>query len=277
MKLADGTFWKNIVTEEVVEAGGDAARVPRALSLQPARRARAPLQRRSADDRAVGRSRGAEQLVPGEVLGDDRRRRGLQGEARRHARPASRSRRSIEYAPLRAERRRAAARVPQLRVRSARSSSSCSTAAPIAAQHSRTARPQAGADTAMLGPSQLAWLKQALAQSTRAVEDRSPATCRSASSCRTGRLRRRRSPTPIRRCSDASTKSPTCCASCKARPCPQRRLFITADVHYAAAHEYHPTRATFTDFDPFWEFVAGPLHAGTFGTRRPRHDVRAAR
>ena len=26
-----------------------------------------------------------------------------------------------------------------------------------------------------------------------------------------------------------------------------------------------PERARFTDFDPFWEFVAGPLHAGTFG------------
>jgi len=42
-------------------------------------------------------------------------------------------------------------------------------------------------------------------------------------------------------------------------------VWLTADVHYAAAHHYHPTRARFTDFDPFWEFVAGPLHAGTFG------------
>ena len=42
-------------------------------------------------------------------------------------------------------------------------------------------------------------------------------------------------------------------------------VWITADVHYCAAHEYHPTRAQFTEFDPFWEFVAGPLHAGTFG------------
>ena len=42
-------------------------------------------------------------------------------------------------------------------------------------------------------------------------------------------------------------------------------LFVTADVHYAAAHRYDPARATYTDFDPFWEFVAGPLHAGTFG------------
>ncbi|MEO5823972.1 MAG: alkaline phosphatase D family protein [Vicinamibacteraceae bacterium] len=41
-------------------------------------------------------------------------------------------------------------------------------------------------------------------------------------------------------------------------------LFVTADVHYSAAHHYDPGRATYTDFDPFWEFVAGPLHAGTF-------------
>jgi alkaline phosphatase D len=45
-------------------------------------------------------------------------------------------------------------------------------------------------------------------------------------------------------------------------------VWITADVHYCAAHEYHPTRAKFTEFDPFWEFVAGPLHAGTFGPGR---------
>ena len=45
-------------------------------------------------------------------------------------------------------------------------------------------------------------------------------------------------------------------------------VFVTADVHYAAAHHYRPDRAVFTDFDPFWEFVAGPLHAGTFGPNR---------
>ncbi|WP_437759852.1 alkaline phosphatase D family protein [Sorangium sp. So ce1389] len=42
-------------------------------------------------------------------------------------------------------------------------------------------------------------------------------------------------------------------------------LWVTADVHYAAAHHYHPARARFTGFDPFWELVAGPLHAGAFG------------
>ncbi len=42
-------------------------------------------------------------------------------------------------------------------------------------------------------------------------------------------------------------------------------VWVTADVHYAAAHHYNPTKAQFRDFDPFWEFVAGPLNAGTFG------------
>lgn len=42
-------------------------------------------------------------------------------------------------------------------------------------------------------------------------------------------------------------------------------VWITGDIHYCQANHYDPARARFTDFDPFWEFVAGPLHAGTFG------------
>ncbi len=42
-------------------------------------------------------------------------------------------------------------------------------------------------------------------------------------------------------------------------------VFITGDVHYCAAHHYDPARASFTEFHPFWEFVAGPAHAGTYG------------
>ncbi|MEU6426673.1 alkaline phosphatase D family protein [Microbispora sp. NPDC046973] len=42
-------------------------------------------------------------------------------------------------------------------------------------------------------------------------------------------------------------------------------VFVTADVHYTAAHHYDPARAAFKDFDPFWEFVSGPLNAGAFG------------
>jgi alkaline phosphatase D len=41
-------------------------------------------------------------------------------------------------------------------------------------------------------------------------------------------------------------------------------VWVTGDVHYSAAHHYDPSRARFTDFAPFWEFVAGPLNAGTF-------------
>jgi alkaline phosphatase D len=42
-------------------------------------------------------------------------------------------------------------------------------------------------------------------------------------------------------------------------------VWLTADVHYTAAHYYDPGKAQFQDFDPFWEFVSGPIHAGTFG------------
>ncbi|MGR8952642.1 MAG: alkaline phosphatase D family protein [Gammaproteobacteria bacterium] len=42
-------------------------------------------------------------------------------------------------------------------------------------------------------------------------------------------------------------------------------VWLTADVHYAAAHFYDPAKAQFKDFEPFWEFVAGPLNAGSFG------------
>jgi alkaline phosphatase D len=42
-------------------------------------------------------------------------------------------------------------------------------------------------------------------------------------------------------------------------------VWVTADVHYASATHYDPSRAQFTDFKPFWEFVAGPINAGTFG------------
>ncbi len=45
----------------------------------------------------------------------------------------------------------------------------------------------------------------------------------------------------------------------------QHTVWLTADVHYTAAHHYDPSRAQFTEFAPFYEFVSGPLNAGTFG------------
>ncbi|WAK04033.1 alkaline phosphatase D family protein [Methylobacter sp. YRD-M1] len=44
-------------------------------------------------------------------------------------------------------------------------------------------------------------------------------------------------------------------------------VWLTADVHYAAAHFYDPGKAQTKDFIPFWEFVAGPLNAGSFGPK----------
>ena len=41
-------------------------------------------------------------------------------------------------------------------------------------------------------------------------------------------------------------------------------VWLTADMHYTAAHYYDPNRAVFQDFEPFWEFISGPLHAGTW-------------
>ncbi|MDJ0620466.1 MAG: alkaline phosphatase D family protein [Calothrix sp. MO_192.B10] len=40
---------------------------------------------------------------------------------------------------------------------------------------------------------------------------------------------------------------------------------ITADVHFAAAIQTDPDRAIFKDFNPFWEFVIGPINSGAFG------------
>lgn len=48
----------------------------------------------------------------------------------------------------------------------------------------------------------------------------------------------------------------------------QNVVWLTADVHYAAAHYYNPNKAQYKNFKPFWEFVAGPLNSGTFGPNK---------
>lgn len=50
-------------------------------------------------------------------------------------------------------------------------------------------------------------------------------------------------------------------------------VWLAADVHYAAAHRFDPSRAQGSkDFDPFWEFVAGPMHATQF-PQKPLDDT----
>lgn len=48
----------------------------------------------------------------------------------------------------------------------------------------------------------------------------------------------------------------------------QNVVWLTADVHYTAAHYFDPNKAKFSDFSPFWEFVSGPLNAGGFGPNK---------
>ena len=55
---------------------------------------------------------------------------------------------------------------------------------------------------------------------------------------------------------------------------------ITSDVHFTAAISYNPVDAVFKEFDPFFEFVIGPIHSGAFGpgeldgTFGPTYDFR---
>jgi alkaline phosphatase D len=42
-------------------------------------------------------------------------------------------------------------------------------------------------------------------------------------------------------------------------------VWVTTDVHYTAAVYFDPSQAAYSDFDPFWQFVSGPLNAGGFG------------
>lgn len=41
-------------------------------------------------------------------------------------------------------------------------------------------------------------------------------------------------------------------------------VWLTTDVHYCAAQYFDPAKAAYTNFHPFWQFVAGPLNAGAF-------------
>jgi len=106
----------------------------------------------------------------------------------------------------------------------------------------------------LLGPAQLAWLKRELARSDavwRVIASDTPL----------GEIR----PTPadarqpLGACSDiAGLLSFMRSAGIR------NTLWLTADLHYTAAHHFNPNRAVFQDFEPFWEFVSGPIHAGTW-------------
>ena len=125
-------------------------------------------------------------------------------------------------------------------------------------------QPALGPDSAILGAAQVEWLKERLAAST--------ATWKVVASDMPLGLVVRDGPADFEAVANADDGAPLGREMEIAgllRHLKQRRVrnvvWVTGDVHYCAAHHYDPARARFTEFDPFWEFVAGPLHAGTFG------------
>jgi alkaline phosphatase D len=125
-------------------------------------------------------------------------------------------------------------------------------------------QPAAGPETALLGPAQLEWLKLSLA--------RSRALWKVVASDMPLGLVVRDGPERFEAVANGDPGAPLgreleiaeLLRFLRAERV-RNVVWITGDVHYAAAHHYHPERARFREFDPFWELVAGPLHAGTFG------------
>ena len=223
----------------------DACGLPRQLQVQPARPQPARVQRRGPDVRAMGRSRGHQRLVPGGAAAPRRLRRQQHPEARRARLPrlprvhadapdASRSRphlSRIPYGPL--------LDVFMLDMRSYRS-----------------AVGEDGAAAAILGPTQVAWLERELINSQatwKIIAADLPIGVVSGDAIAQGD-----GPARGREIEIAGLLAFIKRAGIR------NTVWITADMHYTAAHYYDPNTAVFQDFEPFWEFVSGPIHAGTW-------------
>ena len=111
-------------------------------------------------------------------------------------------------------------------------------------------------DTFILGAVQLAWLKRELAASNatwKVIAADLPIGLVSEDAIALGD-----GPPQRRECEIADL------LSFMKRAGIRNTVWLTADMHYTAAHHYDPGRAVFSDFEPFWEFVSGPLHSGTW-------------
>jgi alkaline phosphatase D len=113
-----------------------------------------------------------------------------------------------------------------------------------------------GNDASILGSAQLAWLKRELATSNatwKVIAADLPIGLISEDAIALGD-----GPPDRRECEIADL------LSFMKRAGVRNTVWLTADMHYTAAHHYDPNRAVYQDFEPFWEFVSGPLHAGTW-------------
>jgi alkaline phosphatase D len=171
----------------------------------------------------------------------------------------------FEYAPMRfeAQRRRVYRRIPYgplleifvLDLRSFRSANN----------HNRQERENA--DTTFLGADQMSWLQQDLKRS-RAVWKVIASDMPIGINVPDGNERFENSANGDGRALGRELEIGRLLSFLK-----RNRIFnvvwLTGDVHYTAAHFYDPGKAQFQDFDPFWEFISGPLNAGTFGPNAP--------
>jgi alkaline phosphatase D len=113
---------------------------------------------------------------------------------------------------------------------------------------------QYGPDAYLLGPVQLAWLKRELKRSSATWKIIASDTPLGTIACGTPDTRM-----PLGRGIEIADL-----LSFMDHAAIRNTIWITADLHYTAAHYFDPNYAVFQDFEPFWEFVSGPIHAGTW-------------
>ena len=251
--LPDGTTWRNIVTRpksKVAETStSTAGSSPTTCSTCTYR----SVHRRGADDRAVGRPRGHQQLVPRRDPGRPRlhraaRRRPGRARLRRRSTSGCRSTRAgpIDGRVYRSSLRPAARRV---RARHAQPYAATTGASP--------GRPRCDARR---GPGALARRR---ARPPRARRGRSSRrTCRSGLVVPDGDRHRGRRERPARGRPPAARHE-----IARVLPgCAKRRVrntvWLTADVHYTAAHRYAPERAAVGRLRPVLGVRLRPAHAG---------------
>ena len=242
----------------------DPAGVPRQLRLQSARRQPAPLQRRRCRcSRSGTTTRSPTTGIRARISRSDPDEERVRGDQRRPARPPAPrapSRNACRCAGIGPPGRISTAASPT----GPRSRSFASTCAATAARTPRTGQARPGPETAFLGSAQIRWLKQALLASRRDLEgDRLRHADRPAR-CATARTRSRTSPTATARRVGRELEIADLLRFIRDNGI-ANVVWLTADVHYTAAHYYDPNQARFQEFAPFWEFVSGPLNAGTFG------------
>ncbi len=248
--LPNGEIWRNIVTEEksVVAHSLDEFRGNYRYNWLDETFSRLP--RRGADVRAMGRSRGGRRLVAGRHRGREPATMPMAARVWWHRRAAP-STNSCRCALM-----------PERDGRVYRKIALWTAARRLHDRHALLPRlelEQAGRSATMPSSSarsQLAWLKRELVASDatwKVIAADLPIGLVSLDAVALG------DGPPARREHEIADL-----LSFMKRAGVRNTVWLTADMHYTAAHHYDPNRAVFQDFEPFWEFVSGPLHAGTW-------------